>query len=447
MFLSSVPSSSEEDDKPPSRPVATGTRSFPSYDIKKEPSLVKFVAFLMSIDGKARNESTAISISRDVSKYLKFTCGDDPPQWTQLTNRQLLSAYIDKLKSSGMGASGIVAKLDSIEDALQFLRIHILADDGDAAGYNKSKITSDLLQSWRKVFRKEREKRNIQLVEEQSESCRTFEDATSCVRSKEGWKFFETTVKKARVGCATSQDFDTATYFLAHCAMADSGQRTGAVVNMTVPEWERAQQVGDKLVVRVVKHKTSQKGTANIILSPAMTQRMRSYIECIRPNLLTPHMEDEDEDLFFLQSNGSRINHLAQKVNCLAEKFGFAMATSTQIRKSASTDAAHLPQEPRSIVSKQMSHSMATAEKHYALVRSTKDSVQAYDILHKKKDAAPARKKYTPKEERLICSFFDEYITEGSTPKLHLCAKFLELHPLEQRTPKNIQDKVRGYNK
>ena len=56
------------------------------------------------------------------------------------------------------------------------------------------------------------------------------------------------------------QNFDTATYFLAHCTMADSGQRTGAVTNITVIEWERAQQVGDMLVVRVVDHKTSQKG-------------------------------------------------------------------------------------------------------------------------------------------------------------------------------------------
>ena len=445
MFL--VPSSSEEDEEPPSKPVATGTRSFPSYDIKKEPTLAKFVTFLMTIDGKARNESTAISISRDVSKYLKFACGDGLPQWNQLTNRQLLSAYIDKLKSSKMGASGIVAKLDSIEDALRYYRVCILDDEEDSAGYNKSKITSDLLQSWRKVFRREREKRNTQLIEEQSESSRTFEEATNCVRSEEGWRFFDNIVKKAKVGCATPQDFDTATHFLAHCTMADSGQRTGAVTNMTVMEWERAQQVGDMLVVRVVDHKTSQKGTANIILSPAMANRMKAYLECIRPNLLSPNMEEDDEDLFFLQSNGTRLNHLAQKVSGLAKKFGFTMATSTQIRKSASTDAAHLPHEPRSIVTKQMSHSIATAEKHYALVRSAKDSVQAYDILHKKVPAPPKRKKYTPKEEQLICSFFEEYITEGSTPKLPVCARFLELHPLEQRTPKNIQDKVRGYNK
>ena len=70
-----------EDDEPKSDGVeaesevqqsSSGTRDFPNYDVKKESTLVKFVQFLTSMDGKCRPESSAISISRDISKYLKF---------------------------------------------------------------------------------------------------------------------------------------------------------------------------------------------------------------------------------------------------------------------------------------------------------------------------------------------------------------------------------------
>ena len=55
-----------------------------------------------------------------------------------------------------MEASGTVAKLDSIKVALHFYHVRILADDDDTAGDNKSKITSNLVQSWREVYKRGR---------------------------------------------------------------------------------------------------------------------------------------------------------------------------------------------------------------------------------------------------------------------------------------------------
>ena len=63
-------------------------------------------------------------------------------------------------------------------------------------------------------------------------------------------------MKKARVGCADSKNFESATYFVAHTVMADTGARTGAVVNLRLAEWEDSRSVKGITVITVHDHKT-----------------------------------------------------------------------------------------------------------------------------------------------------------------------------------------------
>ena len=240
-----------EDDEPESDGVkaesevqqsSSGTRDFPHYDVKKEAILVKFVQFLTSMD---RPESSAISISRDVSKYLKYASGDGPPpQWSQLTNREILNAY---QRRTQWGTA-------QVRCHSRCSQISILDDDDRAQEYHKA------TKSWKTKYRKRLNKANALLVEKQSETRISFDEATSCVRSEE-------VVKKAKVGCADSKHFDSATYFLAHAVMAVPGAHTGAVVNLRLAEWEDSRSVKGMTVITVHDHKTGLLGTAKSPLS------------------------------------------------------------------------------------------------------------------------------------------------------------------------------------
>ena len=92
-------------------------------------------------------------------------------------------------------------------------------------------------------------------------------------------------MKKARVGCADSKDFDSATYFLAHTVMADTGARTGALVNLHLAEWEDSRSVKGTTVITIHDHKTGLLGTAKLNRTPFLRDRMEEYVANIRPHL------------------------------------------------------------------------------------------------------------------------------------------------------------------
>ena len=78
---------------------------------------------------------------------------------------------------------------------------------------------------------------------------------------------------------------------------------------------------------------------------------------------------------------------MTQKVASLSKRFGFTMATSTEIQKAAATKAVHLPDVQRSKVTKTLSHKKQTEHgyKYYTLVKRVEDSMEAYKILHGEK--------------------------------------------------------------
>ena len=177
-----------------------------------------------------------------------------------------------------IGPSGVLSKLDAIQDALRYHQISILDDDDTAQEYHKATKTIQVLNNWKTTHRKRLNKANALLVEKQSETRILFDEATSCVRSEAAWNFFEEVVNKARVGCADSKDFDSATYFLAHAVMADTGARTGAVVNLRLAEWEDSRSVKGMTVITVHDHKTGLLGNAKLNLTPFLRDRMEDYV-------------------------------------------------------------------------------------------------------------------------------------------------------------------------
>ncbi len=131
----------------------------------------------------------------------------------------------------------------------------------------------------------------------------------------------------------SSPQLEAATYLLAHAVMANSFQRPGAVINLTVQEFqdpkEETYSGGIMWIVRVRQHKTKAQGSANLLMTEPLMKRMKSYLEVLRP--LT--MGTDITNKFFLKNGGKELDFMAKR------RYGFCYVTSTDIRKAVATDA------------------------------------------------------------------------------------------------------------
>ncbi len=74
------------------------TRDFPRFR-ESDQSLKEFNAFLQSVDGGKKGSKTAKEVTTDVSKFLRYACGEVPtPVWGRLTNRDQLVGHLSKLE-------------------------------------------------------------------------------------------------------------------------------------------------------------------------------------------------------------------------------------------------------------------------------------------------------------------------------------------------------------
>jgi len=442
-----------------------GTRHYPSYNINTEPSLVRFVSFLQTLDGKNREKHIAIQIAIDVSKYLKFASPESPnPDFEQLANDEKLSEYSELLKTN-IKAAGVTQKLERLEEALHFYRVRIVKDTQSHL-YVRAMKASESLSRWRQTLRKQRDIDNVRLLEEQSECQASMDDTTSCLKCEKAWDFFKMQIDMAEnERPCNAKDLDIATHLLAYAVMVHSFQRPGAVTNLTLTEFHRMKSTkeGERWVLSVVNHKTASTGSAKLILDDNLKLRMNQYLKYIRP-LQCLHSEETCPN-FFLNSAGSSIKSFPKKMASVAERFGFRQFTSTEVRKVVSTKVDSLPSAQQELVARQLSHSLAMQKKHYVMTHSAEHAVHAHGIVTNSAavqsgplspppgplspppgplSPPPAkRRKFTRSEEQVIEEYFSSHIEQGKTPTIPECKTFLYSHDL-QRTAKNIQDKVRG---
>ncbi len=347
--------------------------------------------------------------------------------------------------------------------------------DVDSTDYRKAEQTSAILRNWRSSLRKYKNMARIHSMEEQSDGGRTtIVEATEVLNSTAAWGFYERIVQSAEEKAHLSQlDLESATYLLAHAIMINSFQRPGAVINVTMDEFQNAKKEtsegGDVWVVRVHTHKTQVQGSANLILTGTLMGHMNSYVRALRP--LVPGTAKSD--LLFLKQGGNQLDHMASRVNVLAKRFGFRFVNSTDMRKVIATQATkNIDPEQKRSITKQLSHAAAVDDTYYNLdVHTTRAAVEAYDLVQAAK-AGPSktpqpgpsrdvpscdvpeptkgptkRIPFTTKETKLVEAYFSNVIQKGGTIKMAQAEKFMEQHPEIQRVPKQIVDKVRNLSK
>lgn len=108
-------------------------------DLMSEESVDEFelsTVWMELTDDDCSLMMAAVGIARDVSKFLMFACGEVAmePDWS---DRDMVNAFVEKLKASQLKASGIIAKLDALDDALRFQRLQVIGNE-DSLAYVKS---------------------------------------------------------------------------------------------------------------------------------------------------------------------------------------------------------------------------------------------------------------------------------------------------------------------
>ena len=93
-------------------------------------------------------------------------------------------------------------------------------------------------------------------------------------------------LQKAESQNITSMEHSTVLAYLAAILMYKNSQRPGVVENMTLNEYKNRQKDGDKLIIRVLKHKTAASiSLANIVVDTDCMQIMNRYHHYIRAQL------------------------------------------------------------------------------------------------------------------------------------------------------------------
>ena len=491
-----TPVSSEEEEV--AEDVGVGTRSFPRYS-KSESTLVSFETYLQNIDGNQRSPKVAHEMATDVSKFLKFACGAAPlPDWERLLDRDIIIAYMDKLKRFKIEADGRISKLDALDAGLTFMRRNLCKDDPNNTIFQRAMRMSDTIKGWKCTLRKEKTKRRMKRMEDLSSSHLTLDEVDEMIQNESMWRSFNDIVDRMGKDLQVStQEMDSCTIMVAALLTFRSWQRPGAVVNATMSEYRNSTEIvqeGETLtILKVADHKTGLFGSAKLVIPPDDLSKLHSYVTVVRPS------QDPSQKSPYLLclDGGKQITNFNARFKVLAKRFGISPITATGVRKRASTEAArHLSSQEATLVTRQLSHSTETDARFYQALSGPSHAAEAFVSLNKMRQVrkkvkpgcaldppgktlatpehsltpahtpsspsptlekeyptisqslTPARKRvpFSPEEEETVRLYFDDYLKFKKTPSLSECSTFLKNHPL-QRNPKQIQDKIKNFNK
>ena len=226
--------------------------------------------------------------------------------------------------------------------------------------------------------------------------------------------------------------------FLVAKIIYPNGQRPGAVINMTIEEFEAAEeQDEDKMMITVRKHKTAKSlGPIRVVIDSKDHQRMKLYKDRIRSQL---HPLSEDlSHRFFLTFTGNEFRKVNEWIQEIAAQYHLdaAIPNPTIHRKWIdSTAHGECTESEMRVLNAAMSHSEATSRKHY-------QKQKAEHALQSAEQIKQLTKKFFTKEDTIITAEYP--ITTDETPTLFICQKMIDRHPqLEQRQKKHIQDRWR----
>lgn len=196
-------------------------------------------------------------------------------------------------------------------------------------------------------------------------------------------------------------------YLLVELALSN-GHRSGAILSMTMHEFDHSSVVSDHWVIRVASHKTSSTyGSALVVVCAATHGHMQTFVTVRSGNV------PDSSACFFCSSNGSRLSasHLTERLTeafrrdglVVRDRHGEAQTiTATRLRK-AHVACARLSDRTSTEMydmSRHMAHRVTTQQLSYDVAERDVQSVLVYSRIMRDSFESRPRNQQTAQHQR-----------------------------------------------
>lgn len=418
---------------------AGSTRHYPSFEVSESPFLRSLTGFAVERFGLAMTSSQAAELLSDVSKYLYFA-GHGKESSHNLYNTDRVKSYLLRLESDSITCSGQLTKLQRIETALRFAKLH------HKWAMPQVEEAIQTFSLWKKRLQRERTAVAKKRVPRLSEDLQELGNYTAILTMSE---------PLARVQRALSgpnppepSEFDAAMAYIALHFYLTCTQRKSVVENLTMAEYAAATEEEEgHWIISVSQHKTaSSSGPAHLVMNSQLKKLCDEYLVFRKELGSCPN--------FLVNHKGQPPTKLPHIVQSFAKQYDVRFPTPTQLRKAVGTAACELKEGQQEKVASFMKHSLSTQRRYYRALESQKNSLEAYKIVNRALlprpsgdniTLMPRKRTFTDSQETSIREYFKVSIESASPISLRAAAQFLDHCPMEGRTPKHIQDKIRTF--
>ena len=216
----------------------------------------------------------------------------------------------------------------------------------------------------------------------------------------------------------------------------NNAQRPGVVRHMKIREFEQRESLDDKLIIRVVNHKTSaSRGPANIVITSDIEKIINKYLKYIR-SMIVPQNPELNDNLF-LTHTGGEFKKISEAIQSVANKFDMSTPTPSVHRKVIASEGRKCLDESgmRSLAS-HMAHSEATSKRFYQFPSES----EAYEVHDTIRQLNTRRQKFSEKEDTILQKEYP--LSNDTTPTLEVCKLIIKKYKLD-RIAKQLQDRWR----
>ena len=264
----------------------------------------------------------------------------------------------------------------------------------------------------------------------------------------------------------------------------NNGSRSGALANMTLGEFRKAQEEDGCFVVKVRKHKTfTTHGPAHLILSSSLHQWMEIFISKFRDSIANGNTDDAAQVFLTWSNQPMQSSQIGCQIgSCWAKVFGKEAGAggATAFRKAAVSAVHQSDEGQRENLAGLMVHNRSTADRYYLMQAKAKHAVQTSKYLTKimhveqscpKEDVSgeipstskevnsgeipstskevdcvsTRRRKWLPQEEAALKDLFATNINNKSIT-MEGVREIASGHPLLcEISPSKVRDKIRSF--
>lgn len=442
--------------------------------------LEEFEKWLQTADGGRKDEANATRCSRQVQLVMLYINPEKPVLKDIMDKKSLRDKWLNKIEKERRPGT-VKSYLGALRQFYSFLQCES-PQNVETSPKALSGLIAQMTQ-WSKSFHKLIKSRFWEKRLDDLEKLRTPEQIREFASSDLARAAVNTLgeYQAKPDGTMPSQaEYTSVRDYLLTSICINNASRSGALANMKMAEFRKAQKLDDSFVVKVTKHKTYEThGPANVVLTPTLHNWMNIFIRKFR-NPVADSQHGDAEPVFLSWGNramdssqvGSQMN------SCWGKVFGKEVSTggATAFRKAAVSAVHQNDKGRRQELAGLMVHHVETANKYYLLeekaAAAVKTSKYLSNVLHGKAqctgDIAPSvddaaniedanvpsaphewsaqtRRKWTPEEGEEVKTLFANEIKEQkiSTPTVR--AKVEGNSILEQIPVRKVRDKIRTF--